>query len=78
VLFPNICSEILCLFLLESSDGIVETPKRFVWTKTFFLTLSYFHYWDPKLKAATFVDISTFRAKSTLENGLFEFLCVLR
>ena len=28
VLFPNMCSEILCLFLLESSEGILERSKK--------------------------------------------------
>jgi hypothetical protein len=33
VLFPNMGSEIVYLFLPESSDGIFERPKKIVWTK---------------------------------------------
>ena len=32
MLFPNMCSEILCLFLLESNEEILERPKKLVWT----------------------------------------------
>ena len=32
VLFPNMCSEILCLLLLESNEEILERPKKLVWT----------------------------------------------
>ncbi len=37
VLFPNMCLEILYLFLVESSDGILERPKKLVWKKNFFV-----------------------------------------
>jgi len=33
VLFPNMGSEIVYLFLSESSDGTFERPKKIVWTK---------------------------------------------
>ena len=35
MLFSNMCSEILCLFLLESNEEILERPKKLVWTKNF-------------------------------------------
>jgi len=63
-------SEILCLFLLESSEEIYERPKKLVWTENFFI---HFHYWDPKLKVETFVDRSACRAKFTLQKALFDF-----
>ena len=37
MLFPNMSSKILYLFLFGSSEGITELLKKLVWTKTFFL-----------------------------------------
>jgi hypothetical protein len=33
ILFQNMGSEIICLFLLENSEGIFDRPKKLVWGK---------------------------------------------
>jgi hypothetical protein len=42
VLFPNMGSEIVCLFLAERSGVIFERPKKIVWTDIFFLDFRIF------------------------------------
>jgi len=64
-------SEVVCMFLFESSEEIFERPKKVVWTGNVFV---HFYYWDPKRKFETFVDRSACRAKFTLQNALFDFV----
>ena len=42
VLFPNMSSEILCLFLFASSERIFERLKKLVWTEIFFVHFGIF------------------------------------
>ena len=68
-------SEILCQFLLGNNEGILERPRKTVWTKMFFL---YTHDWNPKRNVETLVDIAACRVKFTLQNALFYFLFVFQ
>ncbi len=65
--------EILCQLLFESSELIFDRPKN-SFARKIFRPFSYFHFCDPKLKVETFVVIPTCREKSTLQNGLFDFI----
>ncbi len=65
--------EILCQFVFESSDETFENPKNNSLDRICFRTFLYFHCCDPKLKVGSFINIPACRAKSTLQNELFEF-----
>ena len=73
MLFPNMDSEMLCLFLFESSEEIFERPKKLVWTEIVFV---HFHYLDPKTTVETSFHIPDCRANAVLQNSLFEFLFI--
>ena len=46
--------------------------------RKFLCTFSYFNYCDSKLQVGTFITLSAGRAKSALQNVLFEFFMVIR
>ena len=68
-------SEILCQFLLGNNEGILERPRKTVWTKMFFV---HTHDSNSKANIETLVDISACRVKFTLQNALFYFLFVFQ
>lgn len=47
ILFPNMSSEILCLFLFASNEGVFERLKKLLWTQ--FLSQSFWRIFDSSL-----------------------------